>query len=345
MEIDVNNHISEVLYNKDQVSIPGLGGFEANYQSAIADQVQGKMSPPTKQLVFKKVPGNDNFLIKHIKDQHNISYADAQKVIEDYVVQVQRSIENKEIIVFPNIGRLYKDYEQELRFLPDKENFNKASYGLPEVELFPALRDVPAPIEKKAKAAPITEEVVTEKISTWFQRYLIPIIAVAITLICFGLYTLIVQEDLLSIFSVSSSTVPINESPSNVSNASSSNNRSRTNAPPVGFDASPEEAEAIAGQSLKEAIEKATPPEETPKPYSATIQVETFSNSNSADLTASSLIKEGYNSRAEKFGQSWRVVITIDYTDEEELDQILSTVKKKISASAEILKRGLKSVE
>ena len=347
MEIDVGNHISEVLYDKDQVSIPGLGGFEANYQSATTDTVQGKVLPPAKQLVFRKVPGNDNFLVKYIKDQHNISYADAQSVVEDYVGQVKTSIENKEIFVFPNIGRLYKDYEQELRFLPDKENFNKASYGLPEVELLPPLR--PLVIEEEPIAHPPIIEVpspqtkqtpIPEERPNWFQRNLIPIGVAAFTIIMYSLFTMI-NDGLFT--PASNSELKVNEPPSNEDATSTINNRSTTTAPPITLDpATPDEQQKESIQAIQDLVKEATPPTPLPKLYSATISVGVFTNSINADRMASTLIREGYKPLTDKNGQSNRVMVVVDYADELELDQILAKIKKRIEPTAEVIKSGLK---
>ena len=347
MEIDVGGHISEVLYDNDQVSIPGLGEFEANYQSAAADVVHGRMLPPAKQLVFKRVPGNDNFLVKYIKDQHNISFADAQQVVENYVGQVKTSIDNKEIFVFPNIGRLYKDYEQELRFLPDKENFNKSSFGLPEVELFPALKPV---LEEEAPAIqvpPITAEEVVLPVEEepqpgWIYRNLIPIVAIGLVILAYGTFAIVNNFYLSS--PQKENDIIINKKPSSEDvNVDRSRNRATIAAPDVKLSpATEEEKDRLSIQDIEEAARKATPPRSLPKPYSATISVGVFTNANNADLMASTLIREGYKPLTDKVGQSSRVMIVVDYVDELELDQILAKIKKRIEPTAEVLKSGLK---
>ena len=50
---------------------------------------------------------------------------------------VKAAIERREIVVFPKVGRLYKDYEQNLQFLADNTNFNVDSFGLPDVQFYP----------------------------------------------------------------------------------------------------------------------------------------------------------------------------------------------------------------
>lgn len=347
MDIDVGSHISEVLYDNNQVSIPGLGEFEADYQSSIADQVQGKVLPPMKQFVFKKVPGNDNFLVKYIKDQHNISYSDAQQVVENYVGQIKTSIDNKEIFVFPNIGRLYKDYEQELRFLPDKENFNKSSFGLPEVELFPALRPLREESVEELPIMPVPETAVEQVVipqeeanPSWFQKNLAPIAAAAIAIVFFGLFTMM-SSGLVS--PAEDSTIKMNEPPKHEDALTTGGNRTTTEADDIYYEESDsQEAAAESGQPLIEAVRKATPQQELPKDSVATIRIAVYTNSIFADQTARSAIHYGFKPVTNKIGQSTEVSVVVEYNDELELDQLLADIRKRFAApNARIIKTGL----
>ena len=118
MEIDVGTYIGDLLYQNEKVNIPGLGGFTADYKTAELDHVQGKIAPPSKSLNFNSnLVVNDGLLINYIKEKHELSLGEAQKAVEDYVSRVKEAIGRREIVVFPEVGRLYKDYEQKLQFL------------------------------------------------------------------------------------------------------------------------------------------------------------------------------------------------------------------------------------
>ncbi|HEB62530.1 MAG TPA: SPOR domain-containing protein [Bacteroidetes bacterium] len=62
-------------------------------------------------------------------------------MIKDFVADLKSKIEAREIIVFPKVGRLYKDYENKLQFLPDNQNYNLDVFGLNAVQFYPILRN------------------------------------------------------------------------------------------------------------------------------------------------------------------------------------------------------------
>ncbi len=330
MEIDVGTHIAEVLFEKDNVSIPGLGAFETHYQEAVSDQVQGKVLPPTKELKFKyKSSGNDGFLIKYIKEKHTLSYSDAQKVVSEYVSDIKNSIDEKEIVVFPNIGRLYKDFEEELQFLPDKENFNKSTFGLPAIDLLPPIRE--SVVKEPVDEPKITEEAITGNISNWFERNVISIAAITLTLVAFAVYYVYFQDDIRP----NSERIIINESPSRNSIVEDGNQKKTVEAPEIGFN----QVEEKASGDTKESGEPAPTPYESieknipkPKPYTALISVGEFSLSIDADRMAVTLKKEGFKPITHKVGKNTRVLVEMEYDKEEEIETIITNLKRKMAS-------------
>ncbi|MFT5167510.1 MAG: hypothetical protein ACI8P3_002748 [Saprospiraceae bacterium] len=141
MVIDIKQHIGQILYERDSLIIPDLGGFVSTYKSATIDHVQGLVHPPSKKLNFNKnLIINDGVLINCLVEALNVSTSEAKKAIEDFVGRTIEVLDNREIIVFPGVGRLYKDYENNLRFLQDNTNYNTAVYGLPALQFYPILR-------------------------------------------------------------------------------------------------------------------------------------------------------------------------------------------------------------
>ena len=56
------------------------------------------------------------------------------------MAEVEGKIEKKEIVEFPKVGRIYKDYNKSLQFLPYDTNFNVDAFGLPTIEIHPFSR-------------------------------------------------------------------------------------------------------------------------------------------------------------------------------------------------------------
>jgi nucleoid DNA-binding protein len=145
MQVDVGAHIAELLFEHDVVHIPGLGGFVSQYKPAGVDQIQGKMLPPSKQITFdENLQVDDGLLTEALRQRYNLSLMDASGVVERYVKQVQDSLERKEIVLIPKVGRLYRDFENLIKYLPDTTNFNTEAFGLPEVHADPVVRQEPA---------------------------------------------------------------------------------------------------------------------------------------------------------------------------------------------------------
>ena len=330
METDVGVHIADVLFERDNVSIPGLGAFDTHYREAASDQVQGKVLPPAKELTFSRpADQEDSFLIKYIKEKNSIAYSDAQKMVKDFVSDVHQAVEEKEMVVLPNVGRLYKDFEEQLQFLPDKENFNKSTFGLPAVATLPPVRAlVPQEPVVEPKAG---KPGLSGPVARWFARNVISIAAISITLIAFALYNIYFQ----GVIGNNGDVIRINESPSNsVGIPEDVNEKKPVEAPVIGFNKAPENLPA-SGEAGNEAADRPSPYEAIagnipqPKPYTAIIRVGTFSLSIHADRMARTLRKEGFKPLTKRIGKDAVVAVEIGYENEDEIPSIIDNLKKK----------------
>lgn len=141
MNIDVSACIAELLYKHDSVIIPDFGGIVGVYESAQIDHVQGMLHPPSLALRFNEnLVINDGVLISYLRNKYNLNLEDAQELVRAHVELLHKKLSKKEIIILPKIGRLYRDYENELRFLQDSDNFHTDAFGLPDIQFFPILR-------------------------------------------------------------------------------------------------------------------------------------------------------------------------------------------------------------
>ena len=162
MAYDVASSISELLLENNSVIVPGFGGFMLNYKPASIDHVQSVISPPAKVASFNKnLVINDGVLVNYIKNQNRCTLEQAKKIVDDYVEEIQAKIGKKEIIDFPEVGRLYKDYTEKIQFLPHDTNFNTSVFGLPTVKFQPIHRRPESQPKKVAHFKPTTEKVVT----------------------------------------------------------------------------------------------------------------------------------------------------------------------------------------
>lgn len=142
MSIDVANAVQELLYENQSVVIPGFGGFTSTYKSATVDYVQGAVAPPAKNIAFNpNLKINDGVMVAFLQKKHEISVEEAQTAIETYVAGINATLAKKEIVEIPRVGRLYLDYENKMKFLPEGTNFSPDSFGLPTVKFYPVMRE------------------------------------------------------------------------------------------------------------------------------------------------------------------------------------------------------------
>lgn len=155
MDIRIVEEIKELLYDNGYVVIPGLGTFKGSYKSASIDNIQGSLAPPSLDIEFN--PDNvlnDGLLVDHIKNKYQVGIYEAQKAIDNFTEEALNTFKKHEILLIPDVGRLYRDYTDKVRFLTEKTNFNTDSFGLPTVNIQPLSRtvtepkiDIPKPVE------------------------------------------------------------------------------------------------------------------------------------------------------------------------------------------------------
>ena len=128
---NIEQAISELLFEHDCVIIPGFGGFIGNYSPATIIASDHTFLPPFKSILFNiHLRQNDGLLASHLSKKENISYQDALTAIEMMVGFWNRSLNCGNGVKINEIGQLYKDIEGNLQFKQAKEfNYLPASYG------------------------------------------------------------------------------------------------------------------------------------------------------------------------------------------------------------------------
>ncbi len=147
---DQGNHtvierlISNLLYTNDCVIIPDFGAFVKEHSQATFDYVQGVIAPPSSKIEFKEhIITDDGVLLDVLQSKEGMSLTLAKLAIQEYVNSCKKALESKEVINITNVGRIFKDYENQIKFIPENYNYNLDSFGLQEVKYYPVLRQMP----------------------------------------------------------------------------------------------------------------------------------------------------------------------------------------------------------
>lgn len=373
MSIDVAACIGELLYTQSSVIIPGIGGFVAKYQEAAIDQVQGQIAPPSTTINFNSnLVTNDGVLVNHIKNKYQISYEESKAMVEKFVEDTKAGLNNRKTIVFPKVGKLYKDYKEELQFLTDHHNFNAESFGLPSVQFYPVLKD------KKKSAAPITPTLVPktpvthsnpttaktalaatwlDKFTNWFQGALPYVAAVIIAFVAIGLYFVLRDEPKPNpaIADKMETDIRINQKPNSDKGAKTSISGEDEDEIIDDFDSEVQTMDEEDEDDHKNTnsnnhnyadndtydYEKGSTDTEgstiRPGQKSAIIIVGGFSSRANAQKRAQDIYKAGYEAYIDKKNKLNRVGILFPYETEDDINKVLRFAKRKFDKAAWIL--------
>jgi hypothetical protein len=150
--LNLEQHISELLYLHDCVIVPSLGGFLASNQTSSVSAVSQSIYPPYRKLAFNiYLRQNDGLLANHLVAFENMSYEEAIKEIDLFVSGCFDLLDNGKKVVLHSIGSLYYDSEKNIQFEANRSvNYLIDSFGLQPVHFSPVQK-----ISEPAKPATI----------------------------------------------------------------------------------------------------------------------------------------------------------------------------------------------
>ncbi len=124
-------YISDLLFLHDCVILPGFGGFICNYKNARIDESNGTIYPPGKDILFNRnLVQNDGLLINWIAGKEQITYEKALRQVQLFCEELQVRLNQKEHILFGDIGTFYTDRRFNVIFRPSDTNFLAESFGM-----------------------------------------------------------------------------------------------------------------------------------------------------------------------------------------------------------------------
>lgn len=146
MDIKVADCVGEILLHRDLVVIPEFGGFVGEPAGAEIDHVLGKVSPPSKKVTFNEhLVVNDGVLSTYLMETYSISKIQADQEIQLFVQEANLLLEQKEVVEFPKLGRLMKDFQGQFKFYQSNDNLNADAFGLEDVQASPIIRKTNSP--------------------------------------------------------------------------------------------------------------------------------------------------------------------------------------------------------
>ena len=181
--MEIQNHISELLYYHDCVIIPELGAFLTNFIPVKINPVQHIFTPPSKNVVFNvNIKNNDGLLVYHVSKSQNISFNEANDLVRDFVKKCHEELKKNQRISFENIGVLYLNSEGSIQFDPENTiNYLTDSFGLASFVSQPVKRENKTQrLDKKPADRALTKDVNENRIPKsikWSTTIAVPVIA------------------------------------------------------------------------------------------------------------------------------------------------------------------------
>ncbi len=154
--MQIEKHISDLLYRYQCVTVPGFGAFLTETVSAHVTGSASSFFPPKKVVSFNaNVKNNDGLLANHVALQEKMSYELAVIKIGDVVNEWTYLSQNRNRVVLKNIGEISVNNEMNWVFEPaNTVNYLTDSFGLtpfvsPEITRVILKQEVEA-LEEKA---------------------------------------------------------------------------------------------------------------------------------------------------------------------------------------------------
>jgi nucleoid DNA-binding protein len=181
--MDILSYLLELLQQRKEVGITGLGTFYKKKYPGRYDKEKQTFLPPGYTLQFSTDLTEEEALIDFISAKRNISNDSAKSLVEQFVEEVNQKLELNHEVELENTGRLFFT-EQGISFEAVKNmNYGSEFYGLPSLaetaveEVKPTLPNgeeiydeiaeapvAPSPFENKSYQVPVIENVELDEV-------------------------------------------------------------------------------------------------------------------------------------------------------------------------------------
>ncbi|QDW26049.1 hypothetical protein FFJ24_014935 [Pedobacter sp. KBS0701] len=190
--MDILSYLLELLQQRKEVGITGLGTFYKKKYPGRYDKEKQTFLPPGYTLQFSSDLTEEKALVDFIVAKRNISNESANDYIAQFVEDINQKLELDHEVELENTGRLFFT-EQGLDFEPIKNiNYGSEFYGLPslpetvtedvkpdspkeEEEVYDEIAEAPgapSPFENKSYQAPVIENVELDEVNDDFKNTL-----------------------------------------------------------------------------------------------------------------------------------------------------------------------------
>jgi nucleoid DNA-binding protein len=188
--MDISPYFIELLEEKNQVTIPGLGKFFKKRIPGYYHQESKSYFPPSGVIDFTTEYLHDDKLVHLISLKNNSSLTSAYAILDEYLRDIKNTLKT-DVLQLKGIGILKSDAGKLTLESNPSANLNIASFGLPEIDtqselLLGSDQETYSLAQQALSTAMPDEDMVEEKRS--ITSLVLMIIAVSILASLIGLY-------------------------------------------------------------------------------------------------------------------------------------------------------------
>lgn len=132
--MDISPYFAELIAQKDQVVVPGLGKFYQTRSAGYYDEASKSFFPPWQKIEFSTEYRHDDKLVQFISQKNSTSLTSAYAILDEYIKDL-KAVLKSETVNINGLGKLIivEDkitFENEESVIAIKEDF----FGLPAVD-------------------------------------------------------------------------------------------------------------------------------------------------------------------------------------------------------------------
>lgn len=127
--MNLEKHISTLLYSYDCVIAPGFGAFLTHKNSSSLKE--NSIYPPSKKVGFNgALQKSDGLLIQTYAQSYQLSFEDAQREIENQISFWKTHLNKNDSLILGELGTFTKYPAGNVEFKPNEQNYLLESFGL-----------------------------------------------------------------------------------------------------------------------------------------------------------------------------------------------------------------------
>ena len=128
--MDISPYLLELLVDKNQVTVPGLGKFFKKIIPGYYHQESKSYMPPSGAIDFTAEYIHDDKLVHYISAKNNLSLTSSYAVLDEYIRDIKNTLKTDQLTI-SGIGILKSDDGKISLSSTPSPNLNIASFGLP----------------------------------------------------------------------------------------------------------------------------------------------------------------------------------------------------------------------